>query len=403
MQERALDGVKVLEYCSLVSGPYCTKIMADLGAEVIKIEPPGTGDPARQLPPFQGNKPHPEKSGLFVYLNTNKRGITLDPKKPGGKQIFLELAKNADILVEDQTPGEMDRLGLGYEDLKTINPGLIVVSITSFGLSGPYRDYKAYSLNTSHVSGQAYLLPLLSPHQDRPPVKTGGHTGDYDPGLVAVVAALAALYWKGASGRGQHIDMSKQEALISMQRVESVTYANDQLVMNRTGNMARMPGGILPCKDGHVVAITPEEHQWEAFLELIGNPPWSREPWCKSQESRALHADAINKLLVEWTMQHTKEEIFRKGQALSCPIAPCNSADDLMRSEQLKIRGFFVDVDHPDLGRLKMPSSAARFAESPWQFERPAPRLGESNEDVYCGILGRSKKDLDALKQEGVI
>jgi len=398
-----LDGVTVLEYCSMVSGPYCTKIMADLGAEVIKIEPPVDGDPARQMPPFPGEKPHPEKSGLFFYLNTNKRGITLNPETPDGKQIFLKLIKTADVLVEDHPPGDIERMGLGYDALKSVNKGLIVTSITPFGLAGPYRDYKARSLNVSHISGQAYLLPLLSPHSDRPPVKVGGNTSDYDPGLVAVVAVLAALYWKGLSGQGQHIDMSKQEALISMQRVESVTYANDQVVMTRTGNKTRMPGGVLPCKDGHIVVITPEEHQWNALITLIGNPAWSKEPWCRDRDARIQHADAINKLLIEWTSQHTKEEIFRKGQALSCPVSPCHSTEDLLNSKQLNTRGFFADVTHPALGPLKIPTSASRFRESPWRFERAAPLLGEANETIYCERLGYTKEDLKTLKSKGVI
>ena len=403
LHERALDGVTILEYCSLVSGPYCTKTMADLGAEVIKIEQPIDGDPARQMPPFPEDKPHPEKSGLFLYLNTNKQGITLDPQTPEGKQIFLDLVKSVDILVEDHPPGEMERVGLGYDDLRAINKGLIVTSITPFGLTGPYRDYKGRALNMSHASGQAYLLPLLSPHSDRPPVKAGGNTSDYDPGLVSVVAVLAALYWKGISGQGQHIDISKQEALISMQRVESVTYANDQIVMTRTGNKTRMPGGVLPCKDGHIVIITPEEHQWNALMTLIGNPGWSKEPWCRDREARAQHADDINELLIEWTTQHTMEEIFRKGQALSCPVSPCKSAEDLMNSEQLNVRDFFEEVTHPFLGPLKIPTSASRFAESPWQFERPAPLLGESNEEIYCGRLGYKKEELEILKTKGVI
>jgi len=377
--------------------------MADLGANVIKIEPPGEGDPARKMPPFPEDKPHPEKSGLFIYLNTNKRGITLDPETPRGKQIFLELAENADVLVEDLPPGRMEEMGLGYEDLKAVNPGLIVTSITPFGLSGPYRDYKGRALNMSHASGQAFLLPLLSPHPDRPPVKPGGHASDYDPGLAAVVAVLAAIYHKGVSGRGQHIDMSKQEALISMQRVESVTYANDELVMTRTGNMARMPGGVLPCKDGHIVVITPQEHQWKALMKLIGDPPWSREPWCDDRDARNQHANEINKLLIEWTTRHTKEEIFRKGQALSCPVSPSNSVEDLMNSEQLKAREFFRDVSHPQVGQFQMPSSASRFSESPWRFERNAPLLGESNEEIYIETLGYTREDLDTLKSEGVI
>ncbi len=400
--ERALEGVAVLEYGSMVSGPYCTKIMADLGADVIKIEPP-QGDPARQMPPFPGDAPHPEKSGLFFYLNCNKQGITLDPATPEGREIFLKLIRTADILVEDQPPGLMDKMGLGYDDLKAVNPGIIVASITPFGLTGPYRDFKGRALNLSHASGQAFLLPLVSPHSDRPPVKPGGNASDYDPGLAAVVAVLAALYWKGMSGQGQHIDMSKQEALISMQRVESVTYASDRTVMTRTGNKTRLPGGVLPCKDGHIVVITPEEHQWKALMTLMGNPAWSREDGCRDRNARIQNAKAINERLIEWTRRHTQEEIFRKGQAMSCPVSPTHSAKDLLHSKQLETRGFFAEVSHPALGTLKMPTSASRFSESPWRLDRPAPLLGEYNERVYCEKLGYARDELKRLKREGVI
>ncbi len=400
---RALEGMKVLELCSMVSGPYCTKLMADLGAEVIKVEPPGKGDRARSMPPFQGDKPSKEKSGLFLYLNTNKQGVTLDPARPEGKKILQELIQGADVLVEDRPLGEMEGLGLGYETLKKTNPGLIMTSITPFGRSGPFKDYRAHSLNLAHASGQAYLLPLLSPHQRRPPVKVGGYTSDYDAGLVAAVAVLGAFFWKGISGAGQFIEISKQEAQISMQRVESVTYANDQVVMTRTGTQRPMPGGVLPCKDGHVVVITPEEHQWDALMELLGNPEWSKEPWCRDRVIRADHTDEINGYLADWTRRHTKEEIFQKGQALSCPVSPCQSAEDLVKSEQLEARGFFVENTHPEMGRLKFPSSPYRFSESPWRLERSAPLLGESNKEVYCGRLGYSREDIEKLKKEGVI
>ena len=387
----------------MVSGPYCTKLMADLGAEVTKIDPPDTGDEARKMPPFPADRPDREKSGLFLYLNTNKKGITLNIRKQEGKKIFQDLVREADVLVEDRPFGEMEQLGLGYDDLKEINPGLIMASLTPFGRTGPCRDYKAYQLTTAHASGQAFLLPLLSPHQKRPPVKVGGHTSDYDPGLVVVVAVLAALYWKGVSGRGQFIELSKQEALISMQRVESVTYANDRVVMTRTGGQNRMPGGVLPCKDGYIVIITPEEHQWKALMALLGNPEWSRQPWCKDREARSKNASKINELLSRWTIEHTKEEIFKKGQALSCPVSPCQSAEDLFKSEQLAAREFFVELEHPELGPIKFPTSPYRFSESPWLFKQWAPLLGESNEAVYCGRLGYTKKQLEKLKHDGVI
>lgn len=387
----------------MVSGPYCTKLMADLGAEVTKIESPGEGDKARLMPPFPGDAANQDVSGFFFYLNTNKIGITLDLFKARGREIFRQLIENADVLVEDRPPGEMEALGLGYDELKKINPGLIMASITPFGKTGPFKDYKVYPLNTAHASGQAYLLPLPSPDLARPPVKPGAHICEHDPGLVAAVAVLGALFWKGISGRGQLIELSKQEALISMQRVESVTYANDGVVITRMGHRDPIPGGLLPCKDGYVVIIIPEDHQWKALMELMDNPEWAEEPWCQGWEARRKNARAIHQRLVDWTMKHTKEEIFRKGQALGCPISPCQTSEAIVKSEQLEAREFFKEVEHPELGRLKFPTSPYRLAESPWEFRRAAPRLGESNEDVYCGLLGYRKEEIEKLKEEGVI
>ena len=404
MPGKALEGVRVLEYCSAVSGPYCTKLMADMGAEVVKVEPPGSGDAARSMGPFLNDVPHPERSGLFLYLNSNKRGITLNVETPRGREIFQELARDADVLVEDRPPGEMEEAGLGYDRLKELNPGLIMVSVTPFGRSGPFKDHKAYQLNVCHVSGQGYLLPLPSPDLDRPPVKVGGHASDYDPGLVAVLPVLAALYWKGVTGQGQFIEVSKQEALISMQRVETVTFANDEVIITRSGKLqGRMPGGIMPCKDGFVVSVTPQEHQWNALMDLIGNPEWSKWEWCKDFEVRSQNAEEITELIVEWMKQHTKDEIFRRGQALSCPIAPLYSAADVVTSEQFAERGFFVELDHSEMGRVKFPTAAYRFSKSPWALERPAPLLGQHNEELYCGRLGYSEQAFATLREAGVI
>ena len=400
MDARALRGVRVVEYCTRVSGPYCAKLLADMGAEVIKIEAPGVGDEARRMPPFLGDTPDPERSGLFLYLNSNKLGITLDLAKDQGREVFLRLVRDADILVEDRPPGEMAAMGLGYEALRAINPGIIFASVTPFGESGPYRGYKAHELNIAHVSGQGYLLPLPAPDMDRPPVKSGGHASDCDAGLVAALPILAALFWKGLTGQGQFVEISKQEALISMQRVESVTFPNDGVVMTRRGHMkGRMPGGIMPCKDGYVVAVVPQEHQWEALVELIGNPDWSQEEWCKDSVTRSQQVDEINQHLLDWMAQHTKEEIFRKGQALSCPVSPVYSAEDIVSSEQYAAREFFAEIEHPAMGRLRFPSSSYRFSKTPWKVERPAPLLGQHNQEILGRRLGYSKEELDAFRK----
>jgi len=405
MKDKALDGIRVLEYATGVSGPYLGKLLADLGAETIKVERPGRGDESRERPPFPDHVPHPEKSGLFAYLNTNKLGVTLDPAKPAGREIFLKLAHETDVLIEDRPVGEMERLGLSYETLKSDNQGLIMISITPFGLSGPHKQYKAYQLNLAHASGQAYLLPIVALDDKRPPVKMGGHSCDGDAGLVAAVAVLAAIFWKGLTGKGQFIELSKQEALMSMQRVESVTYANDGVVVTRMGDRQRRSGGgTLPCLDGHVVLVTPEEHQFRSLMTLIGDPDWSKEEWCQRPATRSDHADEVNQHLIDWMKDHTKDEIFRQGQALSVPIAPANSAEDVVRSEQLKAREFFVPMTHPAIGRLdKFPSSPYRFSETPWRLERPAPLLGQHNHDIFQDRLGLSQEELQRLKSQGII
>jgi crotonobetainyl-CoA:carnitine CoA-transferase CaiB-like acyl-CoA transferase len=404
MAGKALEGVRVLEYCSTNSGPYCTKLMADLGAEVIHVEPPGTGDDVRGSPPFPQDVPHPEKSGLFLFLNTNKLGITLDPRLPRGKEIFEELVREVDVLVEDWTPSHMEDLGLGYEDLKRLNPGLIMASIAPFGRSGPYRDYKAHGLNISQVSAQGYLLPLPSPDLERAPTMVGGSCTDYDSGQTAAVAVLSALYSKGITGKGQLIEVSKQEAVLSYQKVEAVIFANTGETSTRKGpRTERLITKLLPCKDGHVVMVTPLDHQWEALMKLVGSEDWPDPELSRDPKRRAENPKAMLEVIGEWMKKHTKDEIWRKAQASSCPITPIDSAEDVVNSDQMKARGFFEEVEHPVAGRLKMPARPYHFSETPCELERAAPRLGEHNETVYRERLGYDTEELRKLEKAGVI
>jgi crotonobetainyl-CoA:carnitine CoA-transferase CaiB-like acyl-CoA transferase len=404
MALKALEGVRVLEYCTAISGPYCTKLMADLGAEVIHLEPPKTGDDARRSPPFPQDVPHPDKSGLFLFLNTNKLGITLDPQLPRGKKIFEQLVKSVDILVEDRSPKQMEHMGLGYDDLRKLNPGLIMASITSFGRSGPFADYRAHALNIAHVSGQGYLLPLPSPHLERAPTMVGGHCTDYDSGQTAAVAILSALYSRGITGKGQLVEVSKQEALLSFQRVEAVIFANTGEVSTRKGpGTERLITMMLPCKDGHVIAVTPLEHQWEALLKLVEIDGSSTQELSTDAAHRTENAEALLELIGNWMKKHTKEEIWKKAQASNCPITPMNSAEDVVKSEQMNARGFFAEIEHPEAGRMKMPARPYHFSKTPCVLERAAPLLGEHNEAVYCERLGYDGEELRELEQAGVI
>jgi crotonobetainyl-CoA:carnitine CoA-transferase CaiB-like acyl-CoA transferase len=298
----------------------------------------------------------------------------------------------------------MEHMGLGYDDLRQLNPGLIMASITSFGRSGPYEDYRAHALNISHVSGQGYLLPLPSPHFQRAPVMVGGNCTDYDSGQTAAVAVLSALYSRGITGKGQLVEVSKQEALMSYQRAEAVIFANTGETSTRKGpKTERLLTMMFPCKDGNVVLVTPLAHQWDALMQLVGSADWSTPGLSTDAAHRNENPDALLELIGNWMKKRTKEEIWRKAQALSCPLTPMSSAEDVVKSEQMNARGFFEEVEHPEAGRLKMPARPYRFSKTPCVLERAAPRLGEHNETVYCERLGYDAEELAELKRAGVI
>jgi crotonobetainyl-CoA:carnitine CoA-transferase CaiB-like acyl-CoA transferase len=402
MPKTALGGIKVLELCQLVAGPYCTKLLADLGAEVIKIEPPGCGDRARHLPPFLHDSPDPESSGLFLYLNTNKLGITLNVETATGRDIFHKLVEEADILVEDRAPGAMKQLELDYENLKEINPRLIMASITLFGQTGPYRDYKSYPLNVFNAGGEGYLTPGGIENLERPPLKVGNLAGEYDSGLNAAIAILGVLYRRKKSGCGQYIDVSKQEAIMALNRLDMPRWANEGDIITRA-RLGVPYGGALPCEDGYTVFITWEADQWDKLVKFMGNPEWASDDQFKDYESRYKNGELINALLTEWMTDHTKEELYHRGQAAGVPFAMVYDSKDLVESEQLEARGFFIDVDHPKTGKLKYPTAPYKFSETPWGVERPAPLLGEHNEEVVVDRLGFSKQALVKLGEAGVI
>ncbi|KPK48043.1 MAG: hypothetical protein AMJ77_01130 [Dehalococcoidia bacterium SM23_28_2] len=400
MAETALDGLKVLEYCQMISGPYCGKLLADMGAEVIKVEEPQLGDAARKRGPFLDDVPHPEKSGLFLYLNTNKLGITLNLRTTSGRQIFQRLAEQADILIEDRPPGEMADLGLDYDSLSAINPGLIFISITPYGQTGPYRDYKSYHLNLYHATGlSSFVYVPRQAEPDSPPVVAGGQVGDYDGGLTAAVAALAALWIRLATGEGQHIDISKFEALLAMERVEICRFANQPDAPPWKG----MVGGLVPCQDGHVVVTPAQNHQWQALVKLMGNPAWAQEENCRDEFARAQHRDEIQQRLEEWMAQHPKEEIYSEGQRVGLPVGPVRTVAEIANWQQARQRGFFAPLDHPQAGRLEYPAAAYKMSETPWRGERAAPLLGEHNEQVYCCRLGYSREELARMAAAGII
>jgi CoA:oxalate CoA-transferase len=407
MDEKALTGVKVLEYANFIAGPYCGKLLADLGAEVIKIEKPEVGDEARQYGPFPQDLPHPERSGLFLYLNTNKLSITLNVEAATGANIFKELLKESDIFIEDNPPAVMESLGLDYANLQKVNPGIIMVSITPFGQSGPYRDYKGYAINCSALGGQS----VCAGEPGREPLTPPLSLGHYQSGAAGAVAALAALFARELTGKGQQADISEAQVWATLHTGNQVSaYVMHGLKRMRWGH--RTPGiypyTILPCQDGYMSMIAIQGYQWKRFLELIGNgevPDWyANDPRFKDRREISLkYADEMDALLAPWLTSHTKEEIYKLCREKKIPFAPVRNTKEVVNDPHLKVREYFVEVEHPATGPLKYPGAPYKLSETPWKVDRPAPLLGEHNEEVYCQRLGYPKEELSKLRQGGII
>jgi len=397
MNGGALAGLSVLELGRMVAAPYCAKLFADLGADVIKLEAPGVGDPARRRGPFPDDVPHPERSCLFLFLNTSKRSITLDLETEAGRKIFRELIAETDVFIEDTAPGELERLELDPPRLAELNPRLVVTSITPFGRTGPHRSYRGYHLNIYHGSGHASPFYQSPTGEERAAPKAGGYLGEYDAGLMAAVGTVAAVIGRAASGRGQLVDVSKQEAMIAMERVDIARRANDPNAPSRGG-----PAGLAPAKDGYIMVTPLEFHQWEGLIRAMGNPEWAKADWCHDEAERYQHVDEARERTKEWSANLTRDEIYRRTQAEGTPTGPVRNVAEVRAWEQAQARGFFVPIEHEQAGEQVYPTAPYLFSKTPWAG-RAAPLLGQHNEQVYCDRLGYSRQELARLASLGVI
>ena len=404
----ALEGLLVLELCTFVAGPFCAKLLADMGADVIKVEPPGAGDESRGRGPFYHAEAESDVSLLFVYLNANKRGITLNVDAPEGRDLLHSLLGRVDVLIEDLPSGDLDRLGLGYPSLHQVNPGLLVTSITPFGRTGPYKDLKSYYLNTYHAGGDGYLLPSgRLPDQlypDREPIKAGGYLGEYQAGLSAAGATAAALVGKLMDGLGRHIDVSKQETLIGLDSADYGLYANRGVPLERKG--LRLPhyvGGLYRCKDGFWQMVLPSQRQWEGLVNAMGGPAWAAEERFATQESRVVHRDEVDELIEAWAMGHTRQEIYESLQGEGVAAGPAYATEELLEDPQMEHRGFLREMEHPTVGKYRAPSAPYNFSGTPWAFSKPAPGLGEHNQEIYGGLIGYGAEEMERLEGLSVI
>jgi len=401
-QDGALSGYRVLDLCDS-NGAYCSKLLADLGADVVKIENP-EGDPMRRIPPFVHDEPHLEKSLFFLFRNCNKRGITLNLDSTDGRAIFSKLVTTADVVVENSPPGYMTSRRLDYSAMQGINPGLIMASITEYGQAGPYKDRRGSNLVDLALSG----VMIASGMPGTPPCMLPGSQAYDAASMIATIAIEVALFNRGDSGQGQYIDTSVHESSrvgLFPWALPSYSYALNEgdpppTPETRLG-VSYAP--VYPCKDGfiRIIALTPR--QWEALVRVMGNPELLMLPEWKDFMYRMGNADDLHALILEYTMQLTMQELFEAGEREGVPIAPIYDVASFIDNPQSKAREFFVEIDHPVAGKALYPGPPYKWTETPPGLRRPAPCLGEHNEEVYCEELGYSRIELAALRRGGVV
>ena len=394
-----LYGLKVLDLTHYVAGPYATRLMAAQSAEVIKVERPATGDGARRIGPFPDDVPHPEKSALFLYLNTGKKSVTLNLKNGASNPILRRLLEWADVLVENFRPGVLERLGLDYESVAAVNPGLVMTSISNFGQTGPYRDYGAREINLYAMGGLMYITG----DPEREPLHMAARLAQYGAGQNAFAGTLGALLHRDITGIGQHVDVAISEYLATILENALSQYSYTGSNFRRTGNRGygRAAWGPYPCRDGYVGVIAGPDHKWPEMAELMGIAELADERF-GDRAGRAENADELDSLMLPWLMQHDRHEIFERAQHRGLAFAYVAAPEDILGWEHLRERGFFGSVEHPKAGCLEHPMMPWRVEDGGWELDA-APMLGQHNIDVYCGMLGYSKAELVRMRGMGVL
>ncbi len=409
--EKALEGVRVVDMTHVQAGPVCTQMLAWLGADVIKVEPPGRGDVTRQQ-----LRDIPDVDSLyFTMLNSNKRSLTLDIKSPEGRKIFERLVAVSDVMVENFAPGALDRQGLTWEYLHELNPRLIYGSIKGFG-PGDYETAKAYETIAQAMGGSMSTTGF----EDGPPTSTGAQIGDSGTAVHLVAALLAALYQRERTGRGQRVQVAMQHSVLNLCRVKIRDhqrlahgplgeYPNKTFngFVPRSGNASGggQPGWAVRCKPGGpndyaYVIIQPQV--WAPLMALIGRDDLIEDPAWATPEARVSHLEEVFAVVEQWSLQHEKWDVYEKLNAINVPCGPILDTEDLVADQSLRKSGMIVEVDHPERGTYLTVGCPLRLSDSPVEIER-SPLLGEHCADVLTNVLALGNEEVERLRSEGVI
>ena len=396
---KALEGIRVLDLSQFEAGPSCAETLAWLGADVIKIEPPG-GEQSRR-----GLSERPDIDAVFFcLLNCNKRAITLNLKTDRGKQMFTELVKTADVVLENLGPGSMERLGFGYDDLAKINPRIISASVKGFGSTGPYASYNSFEMIAQAMGG----VMALTGEKDGPPLRVEAGLGDTGSGLHTAIGILAAIVQRQVTGVGQRIEVAQMDVVINLARIHFRDYYLGVDPIPRKGNRSPQacPSNTYRCKpfgpNDYVFVHTSNNEMWKALTKVLGRPEMGDDPKYLTREGRMAAQAELEAMVEQFCSTRTKHEVMElMGQAGVACGAVLDSTE-IMHSEHLRQRGMVVDIEHPDRGKMPMLGSPIRMSASPVDVA-PAPLLGEHNAEIYGKILGLNEEDLAALKRDKVI
>ncbi len=397
-----LTGVRVVEWGQMVSAPFCAKLLAEFGADVIKVEPADGGDPARRRGPFPGQEQHPERSGLFLFANLGKRSVTLDLESANGRHALHRLLDTADIFVENQPFDALVPAGISSEQLRQRHPHLIAISLSPYGRTGDYREYAGYDLQVHALSGMSFGTG----HTHREPLTTPDQQAAYLAGVGAAYAAVVALLGKESAlalpndpagddtvrSGGQYIDVADSGVIATLLTGYHLpTFIYRGIAGSRSGNRMRLglfPNCVLPCRDGYVCIDAPQLEQYQRFLALLGDPPWIDEP--RYRDRRAMsdqYPEEAESLIAPWFMQHTKDEILQLCLENRIPCAPVLTFDEMLVSPQLVTRDWFRECNHPVAGAYIYPGAPARLHGSSCRVVRPAPLLGQHNAEVLSELF----------------
>lgn len=392
--QKPLTGIRVLDLTRVLAGPYATMVLADLGAEVIKVEIPGIGDDSRSFGPFVG-----KESAYFMSINRNKKGMVLNLKVTRAKEILKQLAARSDVLVENFRPGTLDRLGLGYEVLEKVNPRLIYAACSGYGRTGPYRDKPAYDIIVQAMGG----IMSITGQPDGPPTRVGASIGDITAGLFTTIGILAALHERERSGLGQLIDVAMLDCQLAILENAISRYLVSGEIPGRLGNRhpTITPFTSFPTKSGHLIVGAGNDGIFIKLCEAIGMPDLAQDPRFKTNPLRTEHWEELKPILEAVFAEKTTDEWISELEKHGIPCGPINTIDKVVSNPQVLARNMLVELNHPIAGRHTLTAAPIKFSRTPASVDTPAPTLGQHTEEILKGILGYTDDEIAQCAREG--